>query len=319
VNLALLGNVNIIVDRGSELLDKNKITVITCGTSSAIPSTRAQSCTAVFVNGMFLLFDAGDGAARSMQSLGIPLQRLDAIFITHYHDDHIADVGTAVNLGWVLGRLGPLPVYGGTGLERIVGGFNRIYALDNNYRRAHHGEEIFPTGSEGISGIEIANPGPGGKVVYESNGVTVTAYEVDHSPITPAFGYRVDYAGKSVAISGDTINTEGLRNLSKGADILVSEVINQEVVEAMECMAGRIGMERNAKILRDIRSYHIDIKELAKVASDAGVGKLVLTHLAPTVDDPAQIDVVFRDPATPIFSGELIIAEDGTEVIISIH
>jgi ribonuclease Z len=303
-----------------ELLDPDVITVITCGTASPIPPrTRAQSCTAVFVNGQFLLFDAGDGAVPSMENLNLPLPDLTAVFLTHYHSDHIADVGEAISRSWILGRRTVLPVYGGEAVERVVDGFNSIYALDYNYRTAHHGETLFPPDTTGADARLILDPGPIGSIVYEENGVTVTAYTVDHSPILPALGYRIDYAGKSIAISGDTIDTEGLRNMSQGADVLVSEVMNKSFVEDAECALGRLGDEDNAAILRDIRTYHIDVEELAELAEDAGVGTLVLTHQVPTVDDDAQIGLVFRAPISAIYGGELLVAVDGTSVTVPVE
>jgi ribonuclease Z len=299
-----------------QLLDPDVITVVTCGTASPIPPrTRAQSCTAVFVNGTFLLFDAGDGAVPSMENLNLPLPDLTAVFLTHYHSDHIADVGEAISRSWILGRRTVLPVYGGQAVERVVDGFNRIYALDYNYRTAHHGEALFPSDTTGAEARLILDPGPEGSIVYDENDVRVTAYTVDHSPILPALGYRVDYAGKSIAISGDTIETEGLQNMSQGADVLVSEVMNKSFVEDAECALGRLG-SANAEIFKDIRTYHIDVEELGQLAEEAGVGTLVLTHQVPTLDDPAQIGLVFESPITAIYGGDLIVAVDGTTVTV---
>ncbi len=300
-----------------ELLDPETITVITCGTGSPVPPrARAQSCTAVFVNGMFLLFDAGDGAVVSMENLNLPLPDLSAVFLTHYHSDHVADVGEVVSRSWILGRRSPLPIYGGEAIQRVVDGFNRIYALDYNYRVTHHGDSIFPPATTGADAMLILDPGPDGSIVYEENGVTVRAYTVDHSPVFPALGYRVDYAGKSVAITGDTIDTEGLRNMSQGVDVLVSDVMNKSYVEDAECALRRLGDEVNATIIKDIRSYHIDVEELATLAESAGVGTLVLTHQVPALDDPGQVALVFGAPTSAIYSGELIVAVDGTRVTV---
>ena len=302
------------------LLDPEVITVVTCGTASPIPPrTRAQACTAVFVNGQFLLFDAGDGAVPSMENLNLPLPDLTAVFLTHYHSDHVADVGEAISRSWILGRRAALTVYGGEAVERVVDGFNRIYALDYNYRTAHHGADLFPPETTGANAQLILDPGPTGSIVYEENGVTVTAYTVDHSPVLPALGYRVDFAGKSVAISGDTTDTEGLRNMSQGADVLVSEVMNKSFVEDAECALGRLGNEDNAAIFKDIRSYHIDVEELAELAEGADVGTLVLTHQVPTLDNEAQIQLVYRAPISAIYGGELVVAADGTQVTVPVE
>lgn len=302
-------------ERRAELLDPSRITVVTCGTGSPIPSARAQSCLAVFVNGQFLLFDAGDRAQNSMENLNLPLTDLSAIFLTHFHSDHIADLGEVVSRSWILGRDRPLTVYGGQEVDQVVSGFNTAYTADDAYRIAHHGADLFPD-VRPASSVTILDPGAEGRVVYEEDGVRVLAYAVDHSPVATALGYRVEFAGKAVAVSGDTIDTPGLRALAANADVFVSEVMNKSVVDEGECAFGRVPDPRLEKIFRDIRTYHIDLPELAALANDADVGTLVLTHLVPSVDNPVQVDLFFRQPAAALYNGNLVVAEDGTEVVV---
>lgn len=300
----------------AELLDPEVMTVITCGTGSPLPSDRAQACTAVFANGTFLLFDAGDGAARSLEALLLPVTELTAVFVTHFHSDHIADVGEVISRSWILGRTTPLAIHGGPGVDRLVDGFNLIYSLDDAYRTAHHGEEIFPPGSGRATATTIPAPGPEGSVVYDVRGVTVTAYEVNHAPIAPAYAYRVEYGGRSVTISGDTTDAPGFRAASAGADVLVSEVMNKDFVEQAECAFGRLGQEVNAAIFRDIRTYHIDAPELGQLVQAQGVGQLVLTHQVPAV--PAMLqDLIFRTPVATAYQGTVVVAEDGTRVTLT--
>ncbi|MCR9104136.1 MAG: MBL fold metallo-hydrolase [Gammaproteobacteria bacterium] len=301
--------------RRAELLDPSRITVVTCGTGSPFPSERAQSCLAVFVNGKFLLFDAGDRAQNSIENLNLPVTDIESIFLTHFHSDHIADLGEVISRSWILGRTRPIEIYGGPEVEQVVNGFNLVYSADEAYRIAHHGEGVFPE-PLAAAAVPIERPGPEGKVVYESDGVRVLAYSVDHSPIGTALGYRVEYAGKAVAVSGDTVDTPGLRALAANADVFVSEVMNKSAVEDMECAFGRITDVRLEKIFADIRSYHIDLPELARLANDADVTTLVITHLVPTPLNAAQGDVFFTQPASTIFGGTLVLAEDGTEVVI---
>jgi len=301
-----------------ELLDPDTITVVTCGTGTPLPSNRAQSCTAVFAGGQFLLFDAGDGADRSMTEWNLPVDDLQALFLTHYHSDHVADVGAVVSNSWIRGRQGPLPVYGGEGLVRVVEGFHRIYALDDTYRRAHHGEGVFPLDTEGSEQHLIEDVPPTGLEVYSVDGVTVTAYPVDHSPVAPTLGYRVEYAGHTVAITSDTIVTEGLEHLCDGADIVVGDAMNKAFIEAMECALRQLGDDRNATFMKDIRTYHMDITELAELADDAGVDTLVLTHLMPSVDDEMQTNLLFVAPVTDVFDGEVVVASDGDRVTLPI-
>lgn len=301
--------------RRAQLLDPSRITVVTCGTGSPFPSERAQSCLAVFVNGKFLLFDAGDRAQNSIENLNLPLTDIETIFLTHFHSDHIADLGEVISRSWILGRTRPIAIYGGQEVEQVVNGFNLVYAADEIYRVEHHGEDVFPD-PLAATAVVIQEPGPEGRVVYESDGVRVLAYSVDHSPVGTALGYRVEYAGKVVAISGDTIDKPGLHALAANADVFVSEVMNKGAVDDMECAFGRIPDSRLEKIFADIRSYHIDLPELAQLASDADVATLVMTHLVPNPLSPAQGDAFFSQPTAAIFGGTIILAEDGTEVVI---
>lgn|GEM_PF-87842 len=304
----------------AELLRRDAITIVTCGTGTPIPSDRVQACTAVFVNGLFLLFDAGDGAQRSMERSLLPITDIDAIFLTHFHSDHIADVGEVISRSWILGRTTELPVYGGEAVRRVVDGFNAVYALDDRYREAHHGEDVLDARVQPAVPHTIDDPGAEGRVVYERDGVTVTAFRVNHPPIEPALGYRIDFAGKSVVISGDTTDTASLREMSEGADVLVSEVMNRDVLEAVECALKRLDQPRNARLIRDIRTYHIGTTELAGLAQNAGVRTLVLTHQVPSFDnDDPRVELLLAAPVRAIYSGELIAAKDGQRIVVDLE
>jgi ribonuclease Z len=298
----------------AELLDARKLTVMTVGTGSPIPSDRSQSCTAVFAGGQFLLFDAGDGAMRSIDALDLPIVDVSALFLTHFHSDHIADVGEVVSRSWLQGRSASLPVYGGPAIERVVDGFNLAYTPDEVYRIAHHGEALFPRGTLAAHAQRIEATVQG-VVVYDVGGVVVRAYEVDHSPVAPSYGYRVEFNGRSVGISGDTIATPGLRALAAGTDVLVSDVMDKAFTLDASCALERLGDERNARIFRDIRTYHIGADELAELSADVGVGTLVLTHQVPSLTD-AQAQQLFGPQIDSAFDGELVVATDGTRVTI---
>jgi len=303
----------------AELERRDAITVVTCGTGTPIPSDRAQACTAVFANGLFLLFDAGDGAERSMERSLLPMAGIDAVFLTHFHSDHVADLGEVVSRSWILGRTAPLPVFGGEGVARIVDGITAVYAADDNYRTTHHGEDILAPEFAGAEAQRIDDPGEQGRVVFERDGVRVTAFRVNHAPVAPAFGYRIDYAGRSVVVSGDTTATAGLREASRGADLLVAEVMNPDILQAAECSFGRSSDDRNRRLVRDIRSYHVATADLAALAEEAGVRRLVLTHLVPTLggEDP-RADVFFGEPVRRGFSGEVVVARDGQRFAVEL-
>ncbi len=295
------------------------ITIVTCGTGTPIPSDRAQSCTAVLVNDLFLLFDAGDGAVRSIEQHPLPIQDIDAVFLTHYHSDHIADLGEVISRSWILGRSQNLPVYGGPGVSRVVRGFNAIYALDDNYRTTHHGEDLLPPEFAGALPELIEDPDGNARIVYERDGVTVSAFRVNHPPIEPALGFRIEYGGRSIVISGDTTETESLLEASRNADVLVAEVLSEELTETLECGLKNAGNSRTATLVRDVRTYHIGTTELAQLAENAGVQTLVLTHIVPGFDNGSpQVETFFTTPMSRIFTGELIAANDGTTLEIGL-
>lgn len=298
----------------AELLDPNAMTIVTCGTGSPIPSDRAQACTAVFAGGQFLLFDAGDGAQASMEDLDLPVVDLTAVFLTHFHSDHMADLGEVISRSWILGRQDLLPVYGGPTVERVVEGFSLIYGADEVYRRAHHGADVFPPSAPLPAEVHrIDEVTAEGTVVYARGGLTVRAYAVDHSPVSPALGYRVEFGGRAVAISGDTIDTPGLRALAAGADVLVSEVMDRGLILDAACAFDRLNDPRNAKLLRDIRTYHVGVDAVGQVAAQAGVGTLVLTHQVPAVP-AAQAELLFGGAISSSFDGEVVVAEDGSRI-----
>ncbi|MBU1045492.1 MAG: MBL fold metallo-hydrolase, partial [Candidatus Omnitrophica bacterium] len=127
-----------------DLLSPDQISVVLVGTAGPMSPDVAQASTAVFVNGQFLLFDAGDYAQKRMEQFNLPSESLDAVFLTHFHNDHIADLGEIMQRSYMLGREKDLVVYGPTGVEDIVTGFNMIYAADSDHRTEHHGEEVMP-------------------------------------------------------------------------------------------------------------------------------------------------------------------------------
>jgi ribonuclease Z len=297
----------------------DRITTILCGVDSPLAQGGTQTCTAVFVNGQFLLFDAGNNALASMQASDLPLHELDAVFITHYHNDHFADLGDVMEWSWILGRRHILPVYGPTGITQIVDGFQSAYELEWGYRTAHHGEEVMPPEWAPSEPIEFEPPTDDAAiVVYQQDGVTVKAFRVNHPPVKPAVGYRIEYGGKIVVISGDTVHTPSLLEASRNADLLVSEVMNKEMVELVENVNREIGDTDRATILFDIREVHMDVSDVGALAHEANVQRLALTHLAPKPQGSRQAKRSFQHPIEELYSGEIFVGEDGMQIVIPV-
>jgi len=319
VRRALIKNQERGIELTNTLLDSGRITTVLCGTASPLAQGGAQSCTAVFVNGLFLLFDVGDGAMSSIRESGLPLGDLDAVFITHYHNDHFADLGEVMELSWVFGRRHILPIHGPTGITQIVDGFQSAYELEQNYRTAHHGEELMPPEWWPSESVEFAPPADGSAVlVYDHNDVTVSAFRVHHPPIVPSVGYRIEYAGKAIVISGDTVRTTSLLEHSRNADLLVAEVMNMGIVERMEGVSRETGNTFNAEILLDVRDYHMDVGEVGVLAEEANVARLALTHLAPKLPVKRLMKTLYRDPVEAIYAGEVFVGEDGMQIVIPV-
>lgn len=284
------------------LLEPDALRVFVCGSASPLGAepSREQACIAVLAGGHLFLVDVGDGANTNLQLGGLPTAALHTVFLTHFHSDHISSI-PEVNLGsWVAGRPRPLEVAGPEGVEIVVEGLNRAYELDRAYRVAHHGEDLLPP-ALGVMVARTLEPG----VVLEKDGVKVTAFPVDHDPVRPAFGYRFDFGGRSVVVSGDTIRSESLIAAAKGADLLLHDAMAQPVVRTLQAARAQIPGDRVARILEDIQTYHASVPDVAAVAEEAGVRQLALYHLVPAVTNPLVLSQ-FR-AAGP----DVVIARDG--------
>jgi len=286
-----------------------------CGTGSPLPNpVRAGPCTVVIAGKQVFVVDIGEGGGRNINLMGLPLGRLSGVFLTHFHSDHIDGMGPLMLTRWTAGtNTAPLPVYGPTGVDRVVAGFNAAYAIDNTYRTGHHGPAIAPpTGAGGVATpFALPEPGQGDTVVvFEKDGLKVTAIRVDHGPVKPAVGYRFDYKGRSVVISGDTAKSASLTAAAKGADLLVHEALQTKLVKMMTASFAAKGMKNLAQITRDILNYHTTPEEAAEVAQAAGAKQLVLSHIVPSIPSKLFYPAFLGDAASR-YAGPIVVGEDG--------
>ena len=151
--------------------------------------------------------------------------------------------------------------------------------------------------------------------IRDSNkdGVKITAFNVSHAPVHPAFGYRVDYKDRSVAISGDTKYDPNIAIAAKDVDVLFHEALNTEMVKTMQAAAKANGAKGLEKILFDIQDYHTSPVDAAKTAKQAGANDLVLYHIVPMLPSDALIPLFLRG-ASDEFDGKITVSEDGTIV-----
>jgi ribonuclease Z len=267
----------------AKLADANELAVVTVGTGSPLPDkSRAGPSTLIAAGDHLYLVDTGIDCARNLLLWKVPLAKIDGILITHLHSDHIGELGEIRLQTWVAGRKTPLKVYGPPGIERVVAGFNEAYAIDDGYRTKHHGAAMLPPDAVALVPVVITIPPASTTAqVLDQNALKVTAIRVHHDPATPAYGYRFDFAGRSVTVSGDTIMDRDLANAAQGTDVLVHEALQPQMVGIMHDAMIANGRPRPAKIMHDIPGYHTSPVDAAKIANAAHARLLVYTHLLP--------------------------------------
>jgi ribonuclease Z len=236
-----------------------------------------------------LLFDCGRGTAQRLFQLGIPTGKTN-LFLTHLHSDHITGIPDVWLTGWCgqEQRKGPFRVWGPAGTRDMAFHLERAYQADIRIRMEDEG--IPPEGAT-FSALDIEEG-----VVYDANGVQVRAFDVDHGEaIKPAFGYRVDYAGRSVVISGDTRMCDNLIRFSGGADVIVHEVA-----------ATTEAAYRHSEGLRKAIDHHITPEQAGEVFTRLNPRLAVYTHLV--LADVSVDDLIAMTRKT--YAGLLEVGED---------
>jgi len=301
----------------NSLMTDGKLHVILCGTAAALPDPdRAGPCTAIIAGDQFWLVDVGPSSWRNVDQLNLPISKLSGVLITHFHSDHINDLGEAITQSWIAGRSKPLDVYGPQGINDVVGGFQQAFSHDKQYRVDHHGADYMPP--SGAEAVAHAIPTPKGieaETVLEQNGLKISVFRVDHAPIDIAFGYRFEYRGRSVVISGDTKKTESVIHNAKDADLLIHEALASHMTKRATARAKELGITRIAKLADDVRNYHATPVEAAEVAEATHAKKLVLTHIFPPLAN-AVARHLFLQGTSDAYKGPIILGADGTRIDI---
>ena len=283
-----------------------------CGAGSPFPDDkRTGPCTLVVAGAQVLVFDAGSAATLNLGKMGVNHGQIQAIFLTHFHSDHFGGLGELLLQRWVsTGNPKPVPVYGPPGVQRLVAGLREVYAQDESYRVAHHGEAILPSSGFGGEARPFELAAQRDLVIYEAGGVEVRAFAVDHAPVHPAVGYRISYKGRSLVLSGDTRPSAAVRSQSQGVDLLVHEALSEPLVRAIGDAALQAGRPNVKKLMADIVDYHTSPEQAAQIAQDAQVGYLLLSHITPPLPIPGMVKAFLGD-AGSIFKGPIRVGIDG--------
>lgn len=316
----------------ADLLSDGALHVALCGTGSPMPDpTRANACSAVIAGGHIVIIDTGPGSWAKFSQMRLPGGKIDAVLLTHLHSDHIGDLGEFGTQSWINGRVKPLDVWGPGALPEpttdaddkghhfgsktvldVVRGFAMAYDDDAAYRILHHGADYLNPNGADMVGHEIPTPAMDELVpVYDRDGLKISAFLVDHGPVKPAYGYRVEYAGRVAVFSGDTKKTESVERFSQNADLLVHEALNHDMVKLLEAPVKDSGSPRLAKMLNDTINYHTSPVEAAEIAKAAHVKLLVLSHLVPPLPNGIAKHMFMRGEAEARGDGETRIGRDG--------
>jgi ribonuclease Z len=277
--------------------------IVLCGAGGPMPAPRASGpCVGIVAGEQFFVVDAGADSTRNLQRLSYPPGNIEAVFLTHFHSDHIDGLGELATIRWATGDgEAPLVVYGPEGVDRVVAGFNAAYSQDFTYRHDHHGDLVAPLAAAGMTAMPFVAPPEGAlTTVLEKNGLIVEALTVDHAPVAPAVGYRFRYGGRSVLITGDTAQSDNITRFARGVDLLIHEALSPELIGMMKTAANDIGNPILAKVMFDVPDYHASPRQAAETARDAGVGHLLYYHIVPPIVVPGQ-ETLWLNGAGDIF------------------
>ena len=273
--------------------DSTRVVLLGSGVPTPNPK-RMGDCVAVVTRGQPLLFDCGRGAVTQLVSAGIDPAQVEQVFLTHHHLDHTIGLPDLLFGSWIVGRNTAVNVYGPPGTSHFVRSIFEVFKLDFEARSCKRKSRLEAIPKEIDEGL-----------VWEVPGFRVSAVRVKH--IANSFAYRIDTEDRSIVFSGDTQPCPALVEFAKGADVLIHEVFFSPEHEEQGAPYGR----HAGFVTHDWANHlhHTKPHEVGKIATEAGVKKLVLSHLWSNRDGDKLKEIVAKD-----FSGEIVVGEDLLDV-----
>ena len=277
--------------------------LVLLGTAAGPVPGRARKMTShvMLSNGSAYVLDCGLGVTDRLAQTGIPFSALKSIFITHHHADHNIEYGPLLIIGWIQGLRLDVRAYGPPPLRQMTEDFLRAYKTTVDF----WAEDLK---MKPLAAVEVQEVAAAGAVMQDDN-VKVTAAIVQHPPVKPALAYRFDFKDRSIAFSGDTAPSEAVAQLAKGADVLVHETMYVPALE--KYIREQIAKGRPVKYepyMAHMHADHTPAEDVGRIAQEAGVKTLVLSHLTPAIDSIS--DDTWRAPVAKSFKGEIIVAKD---------
>jgi ribonuclease Z len=279
--------------------DSLKVVLLGTGVGPPVNLQQYGASTLVEAGAQRFLFDCGRGATLRLAQAGVPIGSITRVFLTHLHSDHVLQLPDLLLTGWAGGRRAvPLAVWGPAGTRAMMDHLQQAFAFDIHTRRDV--DEHLPAAGITVVSHEVTTDG----VVFTEDGVTVTAFLVDHGPVQPAFGYRVEYRGRSVVLSGDTRVSENLVRHAQGADVLVHEVIDPEALRDRPD-------HPSAAIVDAIIAHHTTPQQAGEVFRRVAPRLAVYSHAPNTERILAQTRTAYAGPLQG--------AEDLLTILIGAH
>ena len=262
------------------------------GTGAPPPNPKRRGpATLISIEDERFLVDAGSGVGIQLVQAGVRPYDWPRVLITHHHSDHVIDLGHLIVTRWIVGQNAPFEIWGPAGTRRQIDKLLDYLHWDIEIRREHMHDRQPPD----VKVVEFEE----GKIM-EVSGLSVSAFLVDHDPVKPAFGFRFDGGGRSIAVSGDTRPSENLMRASYNVDLLVHECCEM----AQTSWGPGCGWATKEDKIRDLASYHTQPEDLGRVASQARVRMLAVTHLMPGTDSNELKRIAARSYSGPIVIGE---------------
>lgn len=289
---------------------EKEISVTLLGTGTPpVNSTQFGASTLVEAGGKAFLFDCGRGCGiRIMQARPELYNKVNHLFLTHMHSDHMVGVPDLYMNGWLLGRSEPFNVFGPTGTHHFMYGLRHAFEPDVHTRTTL---EAFPPNTNGLR-LEVKENEPNGGLVYEEGDIRIVAFPVDHAAAKPAYGYRFDYGDLSVMLSGDTRSTETLFTFGKDADLIIHEVIPPALIEKLRSL---YSPEQVQKIV----DHHTEAAEVGKILAATQPRLAVYSHYLSTPEsDPALLKETARFWNGPVVAGADLMRIKVGETAISV-
>jgi ribonuclease BN (tRNA processing enzyme) len=279
-----------------------KLVILGSGAGPGPGLPRHKTAHLMLSNGAAYVLDCGLGVTDQFARTGVHFRALRSIFITHHHPDHNIEYGPLLVIGWLSHMPLDVRAFGPPPLGQMTEDLLRAYRTTIDFWAEDF--KLPPLVKVGVQEVSAAG------TFTEDENVKVSAILVNHPPVKPALGYRFDFHDRSFAFSGDTTPLEAVAQMAKGADVLVHEAIMMAQIEAgarRGLADGTLSQEQYEATMAHMRAGHSPPEAVGRIAAEAGVKTLVLSHLGPS---SGVTDDEWRAPAAKYFRGEILVAHD---------